>query len=127
MLKTSCEKRKGFEVLHNSEDWRLAIHAYEPEINGVPSLKNWGRHLDSQEAFLLLNGKGWLVTCDDNGSYEVADLSRTEILIVEKGERHAILLAEGAFALIVENKDMSNSVNEAMEPEVVAAILAKIK
>ena len=96
MLKTSCEDRKGFEVLHNSEGWRLAIHAYEPDINGVPSLKNWGRHLDSQEAFLLLNGKGWLVICDDEGNYEVSQLSKTEILIVEKAERHAILLAEGA-------------------------------
>ncbi|MGN0353594.1 MAG: hypothetical protein ACI4EI_00795 [Muricoprocola sp.] len=127
MLKTSCEKRKGFEVLHNSEGWRLAIHAYEPEMNGIPSLKNWGRHLDSQEAFLLLKGKGWLATCDEAGNYAVTELSQTEILIVEKAERHAILLAEGSSALIVENQDMSNSVNEAMKPEVIEAILAKVK
>ena len=127
MLKTSCEGRKGFEVLHNSEGWRLAIHAYDPEVNGSPSFKNWGRHLDSQEAFLLLDGKGWLATCNEEGEYKVTELSKTEILIVEKAERHAILLAEGASALIVENLDMSNSVNEAMKPDVVQEILNAVK
>lgn len=126
MVKYGILEAKGFEVIHNSQGWRIAEHAYEESVNGIPSFVNWGRHLDSEEAFLLLCGKGWLVTSTDGSDYEIHPLKDGELQLVETAERHAILLAEGARALIVENQDMSNSVTEPIEKELAAKILEEI-
>lgn len=116
---------KGFEVLHNSQGWRIAEHAYQPEVNGVAAFLTWGRHLDSEEAFLLLTGEGYLITSKEGRDYQIAPLKAGEVCLVEPGERHAILLSEGSRALIVENQDMSNSVSEPIDDDIRKEILEK--
>ena len=118
--------KKGFEVIHNSTPWRVAVHASQPEVNGVPSFHQWGRHMESEEGFVLLTGQGWLVTSSDGRDYHIQELKNEELTLVEQAERHAILLAENSSALIVENLDMSNSVNEEMDPAMKEEILKKI-
>lgn len=127
MLKFGIMEAKGFEVIHNSQGWRIAEHAFEENVNGISSFVNWGRHMDSEEAFLLLCGKGWLVTSADGNDYEIHPLKDGEMQLVQVAERHAILLEEGARALIVENQDMSNSVTEPMGAELAEKILSEIK
>jgi len=109
----------GFQVLHSSRPWRIAMHAFEPGVNDLASFITWGRHLDSEEAFVLLEGRGWLVTAPEpmqqgNASFCIHNLEPDRILIVEAGERHAIILEEGARTLIIENEDMSRSVTESI-------------
>ena len=53
---------------------------------------------------------------------QICHLKKDELVLVEKGERHAILLGEGAAVLIIENLDMSNSVNEPMAEEVIRTV-----
>lgn len=118
--------KKGFEVIHNSKPWRVAVHASQPEINGIPSFYQWGRHMDSEEGFVLLQGRGWLVTSSDGKDYHIEELKKEELTLVEQAERHAILLDENSSALIVENLDMSNSVNEKMDEAMKEEILKKI-
>lgn len=118
--------KKGFEVIHNSAPWRVAVHASQPEINGVPSFHLWGRHMESEEGFVLLQGKGWLVTSTDGKDYHIEELKKEELTLVEQAERHAILLDENSSALIVENLDMTNSVNEEMDASIKEEILKKI-
>lgn len=126
MKLTTLKEKKGFEVLHDSTEWRIAIHAYEEKVNGKSSFKNWGRHMDSQEAFLLLKGKGWLITSPDGEEAMIHELTGEEIVVVESGERHAILLGEDSAALIIENEDMSNSVTEPIEENLRERTLEKI-
>ena len=118
---------KGFEVLHNSQGWRIAEHAYQPDVNGIPAFLTWGRHLDSEEAFLLLSGEGYLVTSKAGKDYHITPLKKGEICLVETGERHAILLSEDGRALIVENQDMSNSVTEPIDDELRKEILELLR
>ena len=127
MVKYNIMGAKGFEVIHNSQEWRIAEHAFEENVNGVSSFVNWGRHLDSEEAFLLLCGKGWLVTSTDGFDYEIHPVKDGELQLVQTAERHAILLGDGARTLIVENQDMSHSVTEPIGEELAAKILAEIK
>lgn len=123
----TLDQAKGFEVIHNSKEWRVAVHAYQPEVNGVPSFHLWGRHMDSEEGFVLLEGRGWLATSTDGKDFHIQELKHMELTLVEQAERHAILLEEGGRALIVENLDMSNSVNEEMDPELRGKMLAQIQ
>ena len=81
--------KKGFEVIHNSTPWRVAVHASLPEVNGVPSFHQWGRHMESEEGFVLLAGQGWLVTSTDGRDYHIEALKKEELTLVEQAERHA--------------------------------------
>lgn len=110
-------KESGFSVLHNSGAWRLAAHVYDPEVNGLSAVTAWGRHLDSEEAFVLVSGDVWLFERDEQGMVTARKLQPATVYLVETGVRHAIVLREGASVLIAENRDMDNSVTEPMKPE----------
>ena len=66
------------------------------------------------------------MTSSDGRDYHIQELKNEELTLVEQAERHAILLAENSSALIVENLDMSNSVNEEIDPALKEEILKKI-
>ncbi len=115
----------GFDVLHNSGEWRIALHSFCEDVNGLSAFRQWGRHMDSEEAFVLLEGRAWLALSREGKEPEdcqICHLKKDELVLVEKGERHAILLGEGAAVLIIENLDMSNSVNEPMAEEVIRTV-----
>ena len=103
---------RGFQVLHNSGGWRLAVHGYEEQVNGLSSLANWGRHLDSEEAFVLLQGRAWLSQRSEEGELLIQPLQPLQVYLVETGMRHAIVLAKDSQVLIAENQNMDNSVTE---------------
>lgn len=101
----------GFRVIHESDGWRMAYHAYKKEVNSLSALKKWGVHVDSDEAFVLLKGSMLLAT---SGTLEHGTPVKVEIVqpgqmyCVEKGEKHALVLTEDSVVLIMENRDMSN-------------------
>lgn len=130
MLETDMRAARGFEVLHDSKEWRIAAHTYEKEVNGIEAFLTWGIHETSEEAFLLLSGKGWLVTSregKDPEDYQIHELSIDKLCVVEQAERHAIILTPGSQALIVENEDMSVSRTEPVTEAVKSAVDEKIK
>lgn len=126
MIKEMIGEPKGFRVMHEYGGWRIAYHAYEEKINSIRALKNWGVHVDSDEAFVLVEGKAVLAT---SGTLEqpapaiVEEIRPGNLYVVEHGERHAIALAEGAAVLIMENRDMSNFI----ETEINSEEMKKIK
>jgi hypothetical protein len=149
MLKYELDNRSGFEVVHNSAAWRIAVHAYAPEVNGLESFRNWGVHTDSEEGFVLLKGAAWLITSDapvvdptDDAKdaadekiaqaaekaegWELCSLEKEKLYLVQKGERHAILLKEGSQVLIMENQDMSRTYSQAISPDILEAVKQKI-
>lgn len=125
MLTYEMKEAKEFAVIHNSVSWRIAAHTYESNVNGVESFVNWGIHETSEEAFILLSGKGWLVTSREGKSaedYRVWELAQGKLCVVEQAERHAIILSPGSQVLIVENEDMSASHTEPVHEAVIEAV-----
>lgn len=115
--------KTGFVVVHDSQPWRVAVHVYEKDVNGIEAFQAWGVHETSEEAFVLLQGKGWLFTTKEGlkeEDYEIKPLKPQELNLVETGEAHAILLEEGSLVLIMENEDMSRSHTRPICPGVIA-------
>lgn len=120
--------RHGFDVIHNSGNWRLAVHAYDGAVNGLEGFKSWGIHEDSEEGFVLLKGAAWLIICEsasDHG-FQVFSLKLEQIYLVQPRERHAIILDEDSEVLIIENRDMSRTYSEALSEGVTDAVKGKI-
>lgn len=117
MIKEKIGEPKGFQVIHKYGRWRIACHAYEESINSIHALKNWGVHVESDEAFVLVKGKAVLATA---GTLEepmpamMEEIRQGILYVVQQGERHAIALAEDTAVLIIENRDMSNFVEAEM-------------
>lgn len=125
MLNYKIGNVSGFEVLHNSREWRIAVHSYEEKVNGLEAFQNWGIHETSEEAFVLLEGQAWLATSragklkDD---FHIEPLQARRLYLVERGECHAILLKEDSSVLIMEDLDMSRSRIEPICESVIDAV-----
>ena len=122
MVQYGLNEGHGFFVVHESQGWRTACHSYEPSVNGVGALKEWGIHVDSEEAFVLLCGKGVLAVMDDGGQTRITRMEPLQMYVVGTGEKHAIALDPGSRVLIMENKDMSRFQTLEMEAGVCASI-----
>ena len=132
MLKFDLTKAEGFDVIHTSivgnSVWRTAIHAWKEGVNDLTSFQNWGVHEDSEEAFVVLEGSGFLFTSKEgkeDGDYQCCALEMGSQYLVEKGELHAILRTEGSRVLVIENGDMSHSHNVPMKESVILAAKKK--
>ena len=130
MMETiSLTQRSGFEVIHNSENWRIAVHAYEETVNGITAFKEWGVHEESQEAFILLDGEAWLVLPEEEDAkdYQLHRLEKKNVFVVQKKEYHSIILAPDSRVLIMENLDMSDSGKKPVDPKVIQAVRERLK
>lgn len=121
------EERRGFGIFAESRGWRVAYHSYEESVNGISAAAEWGIHLDSDETFTLLSGKGYLAVKSREGALEICGLNPGELYIVEAGERHILVLKEGARVLITENRNMENSKKEPAQREELEQIRAFMK
>ena len=132
MLTYELRNHSGFDVIHNSTSWRIALHAYEAEVNGLESLKNWGFHRDSQEGFVLLKGAAWLLVSEGDGDHtkregwKLYHLEPERLYVVQPEEGHAIVLQKDSEVLIIENRDMSQTDSRAIRQDVQMAVKKEI-
>lgn len=117
MKEYSLEGKKGFGVLFESENWRIAYHVYEEAVNGMRAATQWGMHMDSQETFTLLQGTGYLVVQQQDGQLKKQRLEQYKMYMVECGEPHVLILTEQSKVLITENRNMEHTTNKPMTEE----------
>lgn len=124
MFRYDLEGRHGFDVIHNSGSWRVAMHAYDNAVNGREAFKCWGIHEDSEEGFVLLKGAAWLIIGESESAcgFQVTSLEPEQVYLVQPGERHAIILDEDSSVLIIENRDMSRTDSEPLADGVAEAV-----
>lgn len=107
-MKTLPISSKGYEKRFPSGGWLIAANGFDAEVNSPAAVTMIGRHRETDEAFVLLQGSGFLVTAGFDAA--PASLCPTRLLpgqltVVEQGEWHALVLLENAQTLIVENAD----------------------
>lgn len=105
MIREYERKKDGFDIVMKSDGWQMAVVTYEDQYDEKNS-KKLARHLTTDEAFVLIDGKAHLCTTDENSQYKKTGLTKNKIYVVEKGTWHALVLSRDAVAVAVENADV---------------------
>lgn len=129
-MKTVELHAEGYAKRYLFERWLIAGNGYREGTNDPRGVRTFGRHFETDEAFVLLSGAGFLVTAgtaDALGELQVHALEAGKLFVVEKREWHTLVLQENAQTLIVENADTSaeNSATVSITDEQKAAIAAQ--
>ena len=122
MLEEIDIQGQGFQPLKDHGSWRIAQLSFDPRVNALDSLASLGRHFDTEEAFILLQGEAIMVTArtqDRPGSYEAVKFAAGKIYVVRQRQWHAAVLKPGGRLLIVENRDTGadNSENHSLSTD----------
>jgi hypothetical protein len=100
-------KGNGYKPLVDYDTWRVAILRYDTEL--LPErINKVQRHEETDEVFVLLQGKCILFICDgSNEAGEVygVNMEPLKLYNVKKSAWHSHTLSKDAVVLIVENKE----------------------
>lgn len=99
MIEKYTYKGEGYEILMSFGEWTVALLRYEKRFSEFDQLE---RHLQTDEAFVLLEGEARLYTDTESVSMEKGTLYN-----IPKGEWHHIVVSRDASVLIVENSNTS--------------------
>lgn len=106
MVEVIAIEGKGFVPLKDYKSWRIAQLSYNEDTNSIEGVKVFGRHLETDEVFILLEGEAHLFTAgfdDQFGDIYVNKMTNNKLFSVKEGQWHAAILKPGARILIVEN------------------------
>ena len=131
MLEEINIQGQGFQPLKDHGSWRIAQLSFDPKLNSLDSLASLGRHFETEEAFLLLQGEAVMVIAgiqDQPGRFEAVEFAAGKIYVVRQGQWHAAVLKPGGRLLIVENRDTGadNSENHSLSKEKKLEVKARV-
>lgn len=93
---------EGFAAIMQFENWRIGFLRYAERFSKFDCFE---KHHETDEAFVLLEGKATLYTQDEKN-----DMEKCVVYNIPKGEWHHITVSEDATVMVVENSD-TNSEN----------------
>lgn len=108
MLKRIHIEGKGFNVLKDFNSWRIATIGYDEEVNSLKGINTMGRHFETDEVFVLLEGTAYLVIAGFNDKpdhIEVEKLEKGNLYIVSEKQWHVAVLDPMSTLLIIENEN----------------------
>jgi len=100
-------KKTGFSIVCKNNDYKCAFITYSPQYKygKVTELK---RHRESDEVFVLISGKGTLLTMESEwGEYATVELQKGISYCVPAGTWHYLAVTEEALLFVVENAAVS--------------------
>lgn len=101
----------GFNILKDYDSWRIATLGYDNSSNSKDGIKTLGRHLETIEVFILIEGSAYMITagCESVPSeLAVEKLGKGKLFIVKEKQWHGAVLEPGTTLLIIENQNTSN-------------------
>lgn len=105
---------EGYNTIYRFGSWRIAMTNDAPHIRRE-NLKTFGKHLDFDEAFVLLEGSAYLLLGDGDdeiGNVIRVDLEKDKVCVVKAGTWHVnVSTSPETKLLIMENDDTSHTVN----------------
>ena len=101
----------GYKEQIDFNGWRVAIANYKVELE-EQNLCFLERHLETEEAFILVEGFAGLLVGEDRKRYV---LEKGKLYNVKRGVWHRVFMKEHAKVVIVENMDTGKHNTEYME------------
>lgn len=111
MVEIIGQFQSGFCPMVESDGWRLAFVTYGPQYGPLREMK---RHMDTDEAFVLIRGNAKLYTIDGN-EIKVMNMNPENVYMIRKGTWHHLYLSSDAFLIAVENCNVTADSTERME------------
>ena len=121
---------EGFKILVKFQSWRTAV--LNPGKNNRPESLNYiEKHKETDEVFVLLRGKAYLIIGGDGekpASLEVLAMDLLKTYNVKMNVWHGVILSDDASIYIVENIDTTrqNGAYHDLSKEEKELILAKV-
>jgi ureidoglycolate hydrolase len=106
----------GYQPLIDFNDWRVAILRYLDELQ-PDRIDSMERHCETDEVFVLLQGRGTLILGGNQTTAEGAHpqvMESGKLYNVKRNTWHTILLTRDASVLIVENRNTDRHNSEYM-------------
>ena len=97
-----------FNIAMSYGDWRVAYLNYA-ESHKEGNIEFLEKHLETDEVFVLMNGKATLLIGEE---FTKIEMEPCKVYNVKKDVWHNIILSEDAKILLVENKDTSKENSE---------------
>lgn len=95
---------EDFKVMMQFGSWKIGFLRYSERFSKFNQLE---RHLETDEAFVLLNGSAILYTKN-----EKIQMQKCTLYNIPKGEWHHITVSENATVMVVENSNTSRDNTE---------------
>ncbi len=100
----------GFSTKIIHKGWKAAFITYSAQYDALTEMK---RHLESDEAFVLLRGQATIYTFD--GAKTETHLAPCKVYNVRQGTWHHVQVSRDALLFVVENSDTSKENTERMD------------
>lgn len=131
LLEIHAHDEEAFRPLVDFGAWRVAILNYIDHLR-PENLKDMQRHDETDEVFVLLEGRCILFVGDGKdvaGTIHAVDLEPRKVYNVKRGTWHTHTLTEDASVLVVENRDttVDNSPFTDLTPEQTAGLVAETR
>lgn len=104
MIEVLSYKGEDFKRVLSFESWTIGIIRYSERFSAFKVLE---RHLETDEAFILLEGEATLYTED-----ETVKMEKAVVYNIPKGEWHHIVVSPDATVMVVENTNTSKENTE---------------
>ena len=88
---------EDFNVMMNFEGWKIGFLRYSERFSRFSSLE---RHMSTDEAFILVEGKAVLYTDEEN-----CQMEKCAVYNIPRGVWHHITVSPDATVVVVENSD----------------------
>jgi len=106
-----CEhNNEGFMPVVDFESWRVARTNHSGNTD-KDSISSMGKHLCTDEAFVLLEGKAVLVVAsgeDKPENIHCINMEKVKVYNVRKNVLHSLVMTKDAKILIVENRNTAS-------------------
>lgn len=104
MIESYTYRDEDFKVLLEFEKWKIGFLRYSDRFSKFEQLE---RHLETDEAFVLLEGEATLYT-----KTESVPMQKSVLYNIPKGEWHHVVVSEDAIVMVVENSNTSKENTE---------------
>lgn len=112
-------QKEGFLPLMSFADWRIAGLNYVDFIDPKWEVYSMEKHLETDEVFILTQGRAWLLIGETGDDYGVPELVQMKVGVVYNVRRltwHGTLMEKDARILLVEKKDTGSEADTIRKP-----------
>ncbi len=107
-------EKEGYKPVVDFNCWRVAYYNSNHNMK-KEEITYLEKHLESDEIFVLLEGKALLITAgkkDKPSKPKIYKMEKNKVYNVKKGVWHTVLMKKNTKILIVENKNTSKKNSE---------------